>query len=55
MAFSKEQLLLLNNLIYQVSQDEFNTGNKPRTVADLIGNQRFSELAEGKIQNQQKD
>ena len=48
MAFSKEQLLLLNNLIYEVSQDEFITGNKPRTVADLIGNQRFSELAEGK-------
>ena len=48
MAFSKEQLLLLNNLIYEVSKDEFNTGNKLWTVADLIGNQRFSELAEGK-------
>lgn len=48
MALSKEQLLLLNNLIYEVNQDQINTGNRYSTVAELINDSRFRRLASGK-------
>lgn len=48
MALSKEQLLLLNNLIYEVNQDQINTGNGYSTVAELINDSRFKRLASGK-------
>ncbi|MDO5132770.1 MAG: DUF2974 domain-containing protein [Eubacteriales bacterium] len=47
MAFSKEQLLLLNSLIYAVNNDHLETGNKYKTVSDWINSAGFANLTEG--------
>lgn len=47
MALSKEQLLLLNNLIYTINDQQLKTGNNYHTVSEWINSASMSNLVEG--------
>lgn len=48
MALSKEQLLLLNNLIYSIDAKKLDTGNQYHTVSEWINSDMISNLVDGK-------